>query len=72
MAIQGEGDDARVYRVVVNQEEQYSIWPVEKQSPFGWIDTGISGTKQDCIRFIQEVWADMTPSSLRQKTEMIN
>lgn len=54
------------YVVVVNLEEQYSIWPVEKQIPEGWRATGPSGDKQECLNHIAEVWTDMRPLSLRQ------
>lgn len=69
MATQEEKDDVRLYRVVVNHEEQYSIWPADRQSPLGWRDAGKSGPKQDCLEFIKEVWTDMRPLSLRKKME---
>jgi MbtH protein len=72
MAVQDENDDIRIYRVVINHEEQYSIWPVDKQNPLGWTDAGESGTKQDCLNFIKEAWTDMRPLSLRKKMEAIN
>lgn len=57
--------DQTVYRVVVNQEEQYSIWPVDKDIPAGWTDTGKQGPRADCLAYIDEVWTDMRPKSLR-------
>lgn len=54
------------YVVVVNLEEQYSVWPVGKQIPEGWRATGASGDKQECLNHIAEVWTDMRPLSLRQ------
>ena len=62
-------DDTRMYKVVINQEEQYSIWFVERENPPGWKDVGKSGTKQECLNYIKEVWTDMRPLSLRQKME---
>jgi MbtH protein len=54
-------------RVVVNHEEQYSIWPIHKALPLGWNDAGKSGTKEECLQYIEEVWTDMRPLSLRKK-----
>jgi MbtH protein len=64
-----EMDDNRAYKVVVNHEEQYSIWPAEKFNPLGWTDAGKSGTKAECLAYIKEVWTDMRPLSLRRKME---
>ena len=58
-------DSAR-YKVVVNQEEQYSIWPAERENPVGWRDAGTIGSKTECLAYIREAWADMRPLSLRQ------
>ena len=54
------------YRAVVNEEEQYSIWPEERELPAGWRDAGKTGSKDECLAFIEEVWTDMRPLSLRQ------
>ena len=59
-------EDDRHYKVVVNDEEQYSIWPVDRDNPAGWRDGGKSGTKAECLAFIEEVWTDMRPLSLRK------
>ncbi len=61
--------DDEVYKVVVNHEEQYSIWPAEKANPLGWTDAGKSGSKTECLAFIKEVWTDMRPLTLRRKME---
>jgi len=58
--------DEELYRVVVNHEEQYSIWPLEKESAPGWRDEGTTGTKAECLAHIKEVWTDMRPKSLRE------
>jgi MbtH protein len=55
----------RTYQVVVNDEEQYSIWPVERDIPAGWHDEGTSGSEDACIAHIERVWVDMRPRSLR-------
>jgi len=60
-------EDTTIYKVVVNHEEQYSIWPEYKEIPLGWKDVGKVGFKADCLAFIKEVWTDMRPLSLRKK-----
>jgi uncharacterized protein YbdZ (MbtH family) len=64
-----EHDPFEKYCVVVNHEEQYSIWPLERQIPNGWRDVGKNGTKQECLDHIEQVWTDMRPLSLRKKME---
>lgn len=56
----------KALRVVINDEEQYSIWPVDNSLPNGWHDTGISGSREHCLDHIQSVWTDMRPLSLRR------
>jgi MbtH protein len=63
-----ESEDTTLYKVVRNHEEQYSIWPIKKANPGGWIDCGKSGTKRECLEFIKLVWTDMRPLSLRKRT----
>lgn len=58
-----------MFRVVVNHEEQYSIWPVARELPQGWRDAGKHGSKEDCLAYIEEVWTDMRPLSLRKKRD---
>jgi MbtH protein len=60
-----EREDAITYVMVVNQEEQYSIWPSTKDLPLGWSDAGKRGTKAECLAHIKEVWIDTCPRSLR-------
>lgn len=60
-------DDGTSYKVVINHEEQYSIWPADRENPRGWKEVGKSGTKNQCLAYIEEVWTDMRPMSLRQK-----
>ena len=60
-------DDTTIYKVVLNHEEQYSIWAADRENPLGWNDAGKQGTKQDCLSYIEEVWTDMRPLSLRKK-----
>lgn len=60
---------AAIYKVVVNHEEQYSIWAADRENPLGWNDAGKSGLKAECLEYIKEVWTDMRPLSLRRKME---
>jgi uncharacterized protein YbdZ (MbtH family) len=62
-----QSEEQLEYRVVVNHEGQYSIWPAYKERPRGWEDAGKRGSKQDCLSFIEEVWTDMRPRSLREQ-----
>lgn len=64
-----EYEDTLTYKAVINHEEQYSIWPADRPNPLGWRDTGTSGTKQQCLDYIGEVWTDMRPLSLRKAME---
>lgn len=64
-------EDSTLYRAVMNHEEQYSIWPEGRKLPAGWRDAGKSGTKAECLKFIEEVWTDMRPLSLRRRMEQI-
>jgi MbtH protein len=54
------------YQVVMNHEEQYSIWPADREIPLGWQPVGVSGTKEECLSHIDEVWTDITPLSVRR------
>jgi len=58
-----------VYRVVINDEEQYSIWPAERENPLGWRDAGMQGAKEQCLSFINDHWTDMRPLSLRRRMD---
>jgi len=62
-------EDGTIYVVVMNHEEQYSIWPENRQLPLGWNAVGKSGSKAECLQYISEVWADMRPLSLRKLME---
>ena len=61
-----EQEDTRTYKVVLNHEEQYSIWLADRENPLGWNDAGKSGSKAECLAYIKEVWTDMRPLSLRK------
>ena len=64
-----ELEDKRTYKVVVNQEEQYSIWPADRENALGWNDVGKLGTKEECLAYIKEVWTNMHPKSPREKMD---
>ena len=63
-------DDTRIYKVVLNFDEQYSIWPIDRDNPDGWRDEGMRGAKAECLVHIEHVWTDMRPSSLRNAMEV--
>jgi len=62
-------EDRTIYKAVVNHEGQYSIWPVDRENPLGWVDAGKSGAKAECLAYIKEVWTDMRPLSLRKRMD---
>ena len=64
-----EQEDSTIYIVVVNHEEQYSIWPNYKEIPAGWKPAGFEGEKSKALAWIKEVWTDMRPLSLRRQME---
>jgi MbtH protein len=61
-------EDRGRYKVVVNHEMQYSIWFADRENPLGWSDVGKEGPKEECLAYIEEVWTDMRPLSLRNRT----
>ena len=58
------------FTVVINHEEQYSIWPDGRELPDGWRAAGKTGTEQECVDYIDEVWTDMRPASLRRHQDV--
>jgi MbtH protein len=66
-----EKEDATIYKVVVNHEDQYSIWPADREIPLGWRDAGKAGMKPECLAYIKQVWTDMRPLSLRKRMESV-
>ncbi|MFI9275601.1 MbtH family protein [Kitasatospora sp. NPDC052896] len=64
-----EDTDERTYYVVLNDEEQYSIWLADRDIPLGWTREGTEGTRQECLDHIDRVWTDMRPLSLRRRME---
>jgi MbtH protein len=66
-----QDDDSTTFLVVMNHEEQYSIWPDYREIPAGWRAVGKSGKKAECLAYIDEVWTDMRPLSLRRHMEQV-
>jgi MbtH protein len=66
-----EQEDTTRYKVVINHEEQYSIWPAYRELPPGWHEVGKEGLKDECLTYIDEAWTDMRPLSLRKRIEEI-
>ena len=62
-----EREDTTIYNVVINHEQQYSIWPADRENPLGWTTAGKTGPKAECLAYIKEVWTDMRPLSLRKQ-----
>jgi MbtH protein len=60
-----EQNEQETYYVVLNSEEQYSIWFVDKPIPAGWSGAGFKGSRRECLEYIEKVWTDMRPKSLR-------
>jgi MbtH protein len=56
-----------IYKVLVNDEEQYTICPLDRETPRGWKDAGKTGSRDECMQYIDEVWTDMRPKSLRDR-----
>ncbi|MET3353119.1 MbtH family NRPS accessory protein [Xanthobacter autotrophicus] len=59
-------DENAVFRVVRNDEDMHSIWPLHRPVPAGWSDAGFTGTKTACLEHVERVWTDMRPLSLRR------
>jgi MbtH protein len=64
-----QDEDRRTYTVLVNDEEQYSLWLADLRVPAGWRPAGKVGTKQECLDYVRSVWTDMRPLSLRRAME---
>lgn len=62
-------EDVTIYKVVLNHEEQYSIWPADRENAPGWRDAGRQGSKTECLAYIENVWTDMRPLSLRRRMD---
>jgi MbtH protein len=63
----GIDDPETIFQVVINDEDQYSIWFADRQVPIGWTAVGVTGSKQECLQHIEKVWTDMRPRSVRER-----
>ncbi len=61
--------NSTIYSVVINHEEQYSIWPADREVPTGWEEEGTTGTRQESLDYIYKVWTDMRPKNMRLHRE---
>lgn len=66
-----EEQDEVSYKVVMNDEEQYSIWWIHRDNPLGWKDAGKVGKRAECLAFIEQIWTDMRPLSCRKNLEPV-
>ncbi|MTH98958.1 MbtH family NRPS accessory protein [Roseibium sp. RKSG952] len=65
-----EWDDPRwEWMVLINHEEQHSLWPTFKDIPRGWTQVGPVGSKQECLDYVEKAWPDITPLSVRKQLE---
>ena len=62
-------DDGVKYKVVMNREQMYSIWPADRENPLGWKEVGKIAEKQACLDYIEEVWTDLRSLDLQDKME---
>lgn len=73
MSIQSEQNiqQEELHQVLVNDEEQYSLWPADKEIPLGWKHSFGPDKKEACLAFVNKVWTDMRPKSLRDEMDKI-
>lgn len=62
-------DDDTRYQVLRNGEDQYSLWPADLDVPAGWTQVGKEGTREECSAYVDDVWTDMRPRSLRERMD---
>jgi MbtH protein len=67
--MRADEEDDRTFDVVINHEEQYSIWPTTRAAPPGWNNVGVTGSKAECLEYINKTWTDMRPLSLRSASQ---
>jgi MbtH protein len=64
----GAARGAERQRVVVNQEGQFALWMASREIPPGWSDAGKEGSREECLAYVEQVWTDMRPLSLRERS----
>jgi MbtH protein len=65
--VETDREEPRALVVVVNDEGQYAMWPAGREIPAGWAHAGMEGTRDECATFVESVWSDITPRSLRAR-----
>jgi len=65
-SVMEQRDDEAIHKVVMNDEEQHSIWPAEHQNPLGWHDVGMQGRREECLSYVNQHWTDIRPRGLRR------
>jgi MbtH protein len=65
-------ENTETYQVVINDEEQYSIWPAGREMPSGWRAEGTRGLREECLAHIEVVWTDMRPRTLRERMASVD
>lgn len=68
----GMGSDKTIFTVIIGQENEFTIWPQDKEIPVGWKSVGQSGTKEECMDYIQEVWTDPLPNMAEIMDEVLS
>lgn len=64
-----DNEGSAMYKVLINHEDQYSLWPVGTPNPSGWREAEKEGTKEECMAYVEEHWTDMRPLSLRRSMQ---
>jgi MbtH protein len=64
-----EREDDTIYKVVMNYDDQYSIWPADRENALGWHDVGKTGTRAEVLAYIEQVWTDSRPNDWKKKME---
>ncbi len=67
-----DGEKSMLYIVLKNDEDQYSLWLKEKAVPAGWMAVGKEGSREECSAYVDQIWTDMRPRSLREKMDAQN
>ena len=62
-----ESDRSEAFVVLINDEEQHSLWPAQKSIPAGWRIVGPRGSKAECLEYVERVWTDITPLTVRKR-----
>lgn len=64
-----DNEENAMYKVLINHEDQYSLWPIGTPNPPGWREAEKEGTKEECLAYVEEYWTDMRPLSLQRSMQ---